>query len=144
MSLATIENVISPREIVLLKAFDERGFVFYTNHEGRKGRQLLSTPKASAVLLLVTARYPGSNRGNGTKVRMKRQMPTSPLASASVRLEPGPRVRARRSRLAILDERVAKYEKEFEGREVARPPFWSGFRVRRKDRVLEGQAKSSP
>jgi pyridoxamine 5'-phosphate oxidase len=48
MSLATIEDRDQPSvRIVLLKAFDERGFVFYTNFQGRKGRQLLAHPKAA-------------------------------------------------------------------------------------------------
>src|SRR3954465_4931362 len=48
MSLGTIENDNQPSvRIVLLKAFDERGFVFYTNFEGRKGKQLLAQPRAA-------------------------------------------------------------------------------------------------
>src|SRR6476661_1934275 len=48
MALATVENRDQPSvRIVLLKAFDEHGFVFYTNFEGRKGRQLLAHPKAA-------------------------------------------------------------------------------------------------
>ena len=48
MSLGTIEEGGQPSvRIVLLKGFDERGFVFYTNYEGRKGRELLAHPKAA-------------------------------------------------------------------------------------------------
>src|SRR3954454_5011044 len=48
MALGTVEEGGQPSvRIVLLKAFDENGFVFYTNYEGRKGRQLLAHPKAA-------------------------------------------------------------------------------------------------
>src|SRR5438874_2441136 len=48
MSLGTIEEGGQPSvRIVLLKAFDEGGFVFYTNYEGRKGRELLAHPRAA-------------------------------------------------------------------------------------------------
>ncbi|HYU51687.1 MAG TPA: pyridoxal 5'-phosphate synthase, partial [Gemmatimonadaceae bacterium] len=48
MSLGTIEDGEQPSvRIVLLKAFDERGFVFYTNYHGRKGRHLIAHPKAA-------------------------------------------------------------------------------------------------
>ena len=48
MSLGTVDEGGQPSvRIVLLKAFDESGFVFYTNFEGRKGRHLLANPKAA-------------------------------------------------------------------------------------------------
>ena len=53
MSLATIEEGKRPSvRIVLLKAFDERGFVFYTNLESRKGRELLERPWAALCRIL--------------------------------------------------------------------------------------------
>jgi len=48
MALGTVDEGGEPSvRIVLLKAFDDRGFVFYTNYAGRKGRDLLSNPKAA-------------------------------------------------------------------------------------------------
>ena len=48
MSLGTIGSRDQPSvRIVLLKAFDERGFVFYTSYDGKKGRQLLAHPRAA-------------------------------------------------------------------------------------------------
>src|SRR6202521_393202 len=48
MSLGTIGSRDQPSvRIVLLKAFDERGFVFYTSYDGKKGRQLIANPRAA-------------------------------------------------------------------------------------------------
>ena len=48
MSLATVDGDGMPNvRIVLLKGYDEKGFVFYTNYESAKGRELLATPKAA-------------------------------------------------------------------------------------------------
>ena len=71
MSLGTIEEGGQPSvRIVLLKGFDERGFVFYTNYEGRKGRELLAHPKAALCFywppLDIQVRIEGFNLFNQT------------------------------------------------------------------------------
>ena len=132
MALATIENRDQPSvRIVLLKAFDEKGFVFYTNLEGRKGRQLLAHPRAALCFYWPPIDIQVRIEGTVTKVAdgeadayfASRQRPSQIGAWASRQSEPLESETA-------LDERVAKYEKEFAGREVPRPKFWSGFRVR--------------
>jgi pyridoxamine 5'-phosphate oxidase len=131
MSLGTIEEggQLSVR-IVLLKAFDEEGFVFYTNYEGRKGRQLLAHPKAALCFYWAPIDIQVRIEGTVTKVSAAeadayfstRARLSQIGAWASLQSEP-------MENPHVLDERVAKYEKEFEGREVPRPAFWSGFRV---------------
>ncbi len=131
MSLATIEDGKQPSvRIVLLKAFDERGFVFYTNYHGRKGRHLLAEPKAG--LCFYWAPIDIQVRIEGTVARVSDAEANAYFAT-----------RARLSQLSAwasrqseplesptaLEKRMAQYEKEFEGREVTRPEFWSGFRV---------------
>jgi len=131
MSLGTIAEGGQPSvRIVLLKAFDERGFVFYTNREGRKGRELLAHPKAALCFYWPPLDIQVRIEGTVTKVAGKeadayfatRERRSQIGAWASRQSEPLESPTA-------LDERVAKYEKEFEGREVPRPKFWSGFRV---------------
>jgi len=131
MSLGTIEEGGQPSvRIVLLKAFDERGFVFYTNYEGRKGRHLLAHPKAALCFYWPPLDVQVRIEGTVTKVADEeadayfatRARLSQIGAWASRQSEPLERPTA-------LDERVAKYEKEFEGLEVPRPKFWSGFRV---------------
>lgn len=131
MSLATMEDRDQPSvRIVLLKAFDERGFVFYTNYEGRKGRQILAHPRAALCFYWAPIDIQVRIEGTVTKVADKeadayfgtRERRSQIGAWASRQSEPMETPTA-------LDERVAKYEKEFKGKDVPRPDYWSGFRV---------------
>jgi pyridoxamine 5'-phosphate oxidase len=131
MSLATIEERQQPSvRIVLLKSFDERGFVFYTNYEGRKGRHLLAHPRAALCFYWAPLDIQVRIEGGVSKVtddEADRYFATRARLSqigawASKQSEPLETPDA-------LDERVRKYEKKFEGKTVPRPPFWSGFRV---------------
>jgi pyridoxamine 5'-phosphate oxidase len=131
MALATVEDGGQPAvRIVLLKSFDEGGFVFYTNHEGRKGRHLLAHPLAALCFHWPPLKIQVRIEGTVTKVAddeadsyfATRNRLSQIGAWASRQSEPLETPTA-------LDERVARYEKEFEGREVPRPKFWSGFRV---------------
>jgi pyridoxamine 5'-phosphate oxidase len=131
MSLATIENRDQPSvRIVLLKAFDERGFVFYTSYEGRKGRHLIAHPKAA--LCLYWAPLDIQVRVEGTVTKVADDEADAYFATRERRSQIGAWASRQSERLetpTALDERVARYEKEFEGRAVPRPKFWSGFRV---------------
>ncbi len=131
MSLGTIGNRDQPYvRIVLLKAFDERGFVFYTSYDGRKGRQLIAHPRASLCFYWAPLSIQVRIEGRVTKVSDEeadayfatRERGSQIGAWASRQSEPLETPTA-------LDERVAKYEKEFEGKPVPRPEYWSGFRV---------------
>jgi pyridoxamine 5'-phosphate oxidase len=131
MALGTVEDGGQPSvRIVLLKSFDERGFVFYTNHEGRKGRHLLGHPLAALCFYWAPLDIQVRIEGSVTKVADEeadsyfatRNRLSQIGAWASRQSEPLETPTA-------LDERIAKYEREFEGRDVPRPRFWSGFRV---------------
>jgi pyridoxamine 5'-phosphate oxidase len=131
MALGTVDERGQPTvRIVLLKAYDERGFVFYTNHEGRKGRHLLAQPRAALCFYWAPIDIQVRIEGSVTTVPdeeadvyfASRKRPSQIGAWASRQSEPVETPTA-------LAERVAKYEKEFEGRAVPRPRFWSGFRV---------------
>lgn len=132
MSLATVEEGGQPSvRIVLLKGFDDQGFVFYTNVQGRKGRHLLAQPKAALCFYWPPIDIQIRVEGSVSKVMdaeadvyfATRPRPSQIGAWASRQSEPLETPTA-------LEERVTKYEKEFEGRDVPRPDFWSGFRVR--------------
>ena len=131
MSLGTIEDGVQPSvRIVLLKGYDERGFVFYTNYHGRKGRQLLAQPRAALCFYWSPIDTQVRIEGTVTKVPDEeadayfatRERLSQIGAWASKQSEP-------MEHAGDLEERVARFEKEFEGRTVPRPEFWSGFRV---------------
>jgi pyridoxamine 5'-phosphate oxidase len=116
--------------VVLLKGFDERGFVFYTNYEGRKGRELEKNPRAA--LLFYWGELERQVRIEGTVSRTSEGESDAYYAS-----------RPRGSRLGawaseqsravegreVLEGRVRDLDAEYEGREVPRPAFWGGYRV---------------
>jgi pyridoxamine 5'-phosphate oxidase len=132
MSLATVGADGQPSlRVVLLKAVDDRGFVFYTNYESRKGRELLAHPQTALCFhwqpLERQVRIEGraepvspeeadayfATRARLSQVGAWASMQSRPLASA-----------------AELEARVREVEERFAGRDVPRPPYWSGFRVR--------------
>jgi len=131
MMLATIEKGGQPSvRVVLLKGFDERGFVFYTNYEGRKGRELLANPKAA--LCFYWAPLGIQVRIEGTVTKVADEEADAYFATR----ERGSQIGAWASKQSrpiesptALDDRVAEYEKKFAGRGIPRPDFWSGFRV---------------
>ena len=131
MSLATVENGNQPSvRIVLLTAVDERGFVFFTNFEGRKGKQLLVQPRAA--LCFFWAPLDTQVRVEGTVTKVSDEEADAYFASRA-RLSQIGAWASKQSRPleseSALDQRVAEYERKFEGKPVPRPGFWSGFRV---------------
>ena len=131
MSLATVEEREQPSvRIVLLKAFDERGFVFYTNYEGRKGRHLLAHPRAA--LCFYWAPLDIQVRVEGAVTKVSDQEADAYFATRARLSQIGAWASKQSEPIETpdaLNERVREYEKKFEGKTVPRPPFWSGFRV---------------
>lgn len=133
MTLATVssDGRISART-VLLKSVDAQGFVFYTNVHSCKGVQLAAVPRAALCFLWKQLRDSVQVRIEGTVERVDdaeadAYFETRPRASqigawASIQSETLPD-------RETLERRIAEFENEFEGRQVARPPHWSGFRV---------------
>jgi pyridoxamine 5'-phosphate oxidase len=130
-SLATVGEDGQPSvRILLLKGVDDQGFVFYTNHESRKGRELLTHPKAAmcfhwqqlerqvrvegvaGVVSAAEADKYFASRARGSQIGAWASLQSSEIAS------PGD-----------LEARVAEIERRFEGGSVTRPPHWSGFRI---------------
>lgn len=134
MTIATAGLDARPSaRVVLLKAVDERGFVFYTHLEGRKGRELQANPHAA--LLFHWPRVRG-----GVQVRVEGQVETVSDDEADAYFASRPRgsqIGAWASKQSetlesrdTFEQRVAQVEKEFENRDVPRPPRWTGLRVR--------------
>jgi pyridoxamine 5'-phosphate oxidase len=131
MTLATVDGAGRPSaRLVLLKGVDARGFTFYTNLASRKARDLLANPHAALCFYWFPL---------DLQVRVEgRALPVSDdEADEYFATRPrGSQIGAWASRQSSviersgdLEARVARYELEFDNKDVARPPFWSGFRI---------------
>ena len=135
MSLATVGQGGRPSaRTVLLKAFDERGFVFYTNFESRKGRQLAANPQAALLFL-----WKGLRGKEHVQAKIEGTVEPVSAAEADAYFASRPResqIGAWASKQSqtldsreTFDARFAEFEARFAHAAVPRPPHWSGFRV---------------
>jgi pyridoxamine 5'-phosphate oxidase len=129
LATATPDGVPSAR-VVLLKGLDESGFVFHTNYDSRKGRELAANPRAALVFFW--RELDRQVRVEGTVQRV-----AAAESDAYFRSRPfGSRIGAWASRQsevlpdrAALDRRVEELLRQYADGEVPRPPFWGGYRV---------------
>lgn len=132
MALATAAPDGSPSvRMVLLKAADEQGFVFFTGYGSRKGGELEANPRAA--LLFHWAPLGRQVRVEGPVERVRADESDAYFATrprgaqlAATASRQG-RVLANR---AQLDEAVADLEREHAGQDVPRPEHWGGYRLR--------------
>jgi pyridoxamine 5'-phosphate oxidase len=119
--------------MVLLKAHDELGFVFYTHLDGRKGRELQQNPHAALLF-----HWPRVRQGVQVRIEGTVEIVADAEADAYFASRPrGSQLGAWASKQSetlpsrdAFDERLARIEAEFDGRDVPRPPRWTGLRVR--------------
>ena len=131
MTLATTTSDGKPSSrVVLLKTVDARGFVFYTNFESRKGRELAQNPCAALVfhwdILRRQIRIEGNVErtvGEQSKTYFQSRPRDSQLAAwiseQSAVIE----------NRAVLEEKMAKLEEKYTNQAIPVPPFWGGYRV---------------
>ncbi|MCF7734451.1 MAG: pyridoxamine 5'-phosphate oxidase [Cephaloticoccus sp.] len=131
MTLATATRDGRPSaRTVLLKGVDGRGFVFYTNYESRKGRELEGNPQAALVLPWVALERQVLVHGTVTKVSREESAAyfhSRPLASQFGTW--ASQQSAIISGRSGLEENMKAVEKKYAGQIVPVPPFWGGFRV---------------
>lgn len=131
MALATATPDGRPSvRIVLLKSFDERGFVFYTNLRSRKGEELRTNPHAAIVLHWDAIE---------TQVRVEGPVEAVSEEEADAYFASRPRGSQIGAWASLqsqglpnrddLEERVREIDGKYEGEPVPRPPHWSGFRI---------------
>ena len=134
MTLATATPDGRPSaRTVLLKAFDERGFVFYTHTHSQKGRELHDNARAALLFLW------RSLREAGIQVRVEGMVTPVDDAEADAYFASRPRQSQLGAWASIQSEtldsreafehRMAEVEARFAGRDVPRPDSWSGYRV---------------
>jgi pyridoxamine 5'-phosphate oxidase len=129
--LATTDAAGQPSaRLVLLRGVDQRGFVFFTNYNSRKGRELDANPRAALCIYWPTldeqirvegpvtrvsdgesdAYFAGRPRGSQLGAWASQQSDVLPTRET-------------------LEERYREIERRFEGRAVDRPAFWGGYRI---------------
>ena len=117
--------------MVLLKGFDERGFVFFTGYDSRKGRELTANPQAALLFywdplgrqVRIEGLTEGASRGENERYFHSRPRASQIAALASQQSRP---LASRET----LDARVAALTAELKGRDVPLPDAWGGFRLR--------------
>ncbi|AEB12677.1 pyridoxamine 5'-phosphate oxidase [Marinithermus hydrothermalis] len=130
MTLATATPTGRPSaRVVLLKGFDARGFVFYTNYESRKGQELAQNPQAALVFWWAPLERQVRIEGRVERVpeaEADAYFQTRPLeARLGAWASPQSQVIASRE---ALEQRVREVRARF-GTRVPRPPHWGGYRV---------------
>src|SRR4249919_2152124 len=133
MTLATVDPAGQPSaRTVLLKDVDARGFVFYTNYESRKGAQLLAEPRCALLFHWRWLRDGVQVNVQGSASRVEDAEADAYFASRPRASQAGAWASLQSQELdsrQTLEERLRAVESEYEGRPIARPPHWSGFRV---------------
>jgi pyridoxamine 5'-phosphate oxidase len=132
MTLATCDaQGQASARIVLCKEFDERGFVFFTNYDSRKGRELEANPRAS--LLFYWASLERQVRIAGTVARVAPEESDSYFSQRPRAARIGAWASPQSQEIATrvdLERRVAEFERRYPGAsEPPRPPHWGGFRL---------------
>jgi pyridoxamine 5'-phosphate oxidase len=131
MVLATADAAGAPSaRVVLLRGWDERGFVFFTNYESRKGVELAARPRGTLLFY-----WPELER----QVRIEGEARTLPAAESDAYFARRPRGHrlgawaSPQSRplpdRAALERAMAEADARFGDDEVPRPPYWGGYRL---------------
>jgi pyridoxamine 5'-phosphate oxidase len=130
LSTATADGKPSSR-MVLLKSYDEEGFVFFTNYRSRKATELISNPHAA--LLFHWGVLQRQVRVEGSVEKVSPEESDAYFASRGRGSQIGAWASKQSKRMVTkseLEERVQEIEERFRGQSIARPPHWGGFRVR--------------
>lgn len=129
LATCTTDGVPSAR-MMLLKGFDERGFVFYTNYESRKGEELSQNPHAALVFHWSALERQVRIEGTVEKISGEESYAyfrTRPRGSRF-----GAWASAQTSLLGSrsdLEERFREYKRKFGEGDIPLPPFWGGYRL---------------
>ena len=131
MTLATTGADGRPSaRVVLLKGLDGRGFVFYTNYESRKGRELSLIPRATLVFPWLALERQVVVEGSVTRV--SREESEAYFHSRPRASQLGAWVSQQSSVItgrAVLEDSLKALEQKYAGKEIPLPPHWGGFRV---------------
>lgn len=132
MSLATVDADYQPwQRIVLLKLFDEKGFVFFTNYESRKAKQIAINPKVSLL-------FPWHLLGRQVKITgLAEKVSTAESLKYFATRPRGSQIGAWASEQSqvissrsMLESMFESMKQKFSDKDIPLPPFWGGYRVK--------------
>ncbi len=130
LATATVDGKPSAR-IVLLKGYDEKGFVFFTNYNSSKGKQIAENP--FVCLVFFWKELERQVRIDGTISRVSAEESDAYFSSRPVGsrigawASPQSKVIAKRQ---VIEENVVELQKSFGDKEIDRPAFWGGYLVK--------------
>jgi pyridoxamine 5'-phosphate oxidase len=132
MTVATIGMDGFPKSrVVLLKKFNEEGFIFYTNYDSEKGKAILNNPNICLSFFWHSMERQVIIKGIAEKT--PENISDNYFASRPDGSKLGAMVSAQSEVIPnreFLEENLKQLEQEFEGKEIPRPTFWGGFLVR--------------
>lgn len=129
LAVATHDGMPSAR-MVLLKDFDERGFVFYTNYESQKAKELDENPVAS--LCFYWAELGRQVRISGTVAKTSREESEAYFHTRPIDSQLGAWASNQSQVISsreVLEHRMEELSKQHEGKQIPLPPYWGGYRV---------------
>lgn len=131
MTVATAtQSGIPSARIVLLKGFDERGFVFYTNYHSHKGQELTDNPQAALVFWWAELERQVRIEGRVEKVSDQESDEYFHSRPFNSRLGAWASIQSQViENREVLERRAQELKTKYENSDVPRPPHWGGFRV---------------
>ncbi len=132
MTLATITaSGLPDARIVLLKGYDESGFVFFTNYESRKGKELAQNPAACLVFFWKELERQIRITGSVEKVSAAESDDYffSRPEGSRIGAWASPQSSIIKSR-EVIEKNAANYQQQFSNGKIDRPPHWGGYRVK--------------
>jgi pyridoxamine 5'-phosphate oxidase len=131
MTLATAtRNAIPDARIVLLKGFDDRGFVFYTNYDSQKGQELAENPQAT--LIFWWAELERQVRISGAVEKVSTAESDTYFHSRPIGSQLGAWTSNQSQVIPnreYLEHRLQELTEQYQNQEIPRPPHWGGYRV---------------
>lgn len=132
MSISTVDAQGRPSSrIVLLKGFDQKGLVFYTNYESRKAREIENNPRVSLLFFWPELERQVRVQGEAEKISKTESMKYFFSRPVSSRI--GAWASAQSAVIEgryVLEKRMQELKKKWNGEEVPYPSFWGGFRIK--------------
>ena len=131
MTLATATRDGRPSaRMVLLKGFDEDGFVFFTNYDSQKGRELEENPNAALVFYWASIDRQVRVEGSVTKTSREESEEYFQTRPADSRLSAwASKQSSPVSSRQVLEDEMKRLASEYQDKEIPLPPYWGGYRL---------------